>query len=576
MNTTIKKVSLCGSGAYGKVYKVNVSTETSEGKSVSVENAYKRNIIEGSSGVIGAKSIAELSYLSALRNHPFITQLNQVCMGDPFTSDNPMTPLSKACGKEDTFGFLMEFIDETIDVYCKRVDQCTPDDILIMAAQMTIGLRYIHSRNITHRDLKPTNILVSNRKEDNGLRVRIADFGISNRLSSATVSTPNTVTVWYRAPEICTRDPDYSTRSDMWSLGCVLYEMITNIPYLYGVPDDNSKAFTEILRKAESIDDYDLINNMITRGNISLGEGANPIERETLYERIRRNRMEFTGDKTGSSFNTFVKVFNSTPGGFSDFVNLIGQLLVIDPSKRISIVDVLKHDAFKGLYSYINKIHKMYSPDPPDLPVIVIINCMERKWMVKFSHRIYNSRKHHNWYTHRNLFHTMDLFQMYMVWCYNPSNKMLLRAGENNFSGRVHSETEVELRFYVIYYLVYKYYVSMSFPVNFSTICPGRLLKGGNLAIASKFEENFIHTIADNNLYRDTVIEMPDNYSHKIKESIIDKLFHGYCKIEEWNGMSARSMYRKILDLDPQGNSKASPNAIVPLPLVEHYSSSRR
>jgi hypothetical protein len=160
----------------------------------------------------------------------------------------------------------------------------------------------------------------------------------------------------------------------------------------------------------------------------------------------------------------------------------------------------------------------------------------------------------------------MDLFQMYMAWCYDPVNKQLVRDTETHYSGRVNSYEETELRFYVIYYLMYKYYSSMNYPVDFKEVCPKIHHKKISIIKATQFEELFIHSIAENNLYRDTVLEMVDNYGHTFTNSLLNELFYGYCRIEEWNGMSSRSMYRNILRLDSQG--RAEDNRLTPLPVA--------
>jgi len=88
-------------------------------------------------------------------------------------------------------------------------------------AQTVLGLKYLHGRSILHRDLKPHNLFLTT--QDN---IRIGDFGISKvqttqgpLTDSSRLGSPS-----YMAPEVCT-DGLYSFASDMWALGCVLYEM---------------------------------------------------------------------------------------------------------------------------------------------------------------------------------------------------------------------------------------------------------------------------------------------------------------------------------------------------------------
>ncbi|XP_030856391.1 uncharacterized protein LOC100892600 isoform X3 [Strongylocentrotus purpuratus] len=108
-------------------------------------------------------------------------------------------------------------------------------EILIMFQQMVSGIRHVHDHMILHRDLKTANIFLT--KE--GV-VKIGDFGISKVLSSNNPGA-NTVlgTPYYISPEICEGKP-YNGKSDIWALGCILYEMAcrqktfegTNLPAL--------------------------------------------------------------------------------------------------------------------------------------------------------------------------------------------------------------------------------------------------------------------------------------------------------------------------------------------------------
>lgn len=83
-----------------------------------------------------------------------------------------------------------------------------------------LALKYIHRLNILHRDLKTSNILL----QENG-DLKIGDFGIARVLEGTMQNAESVVgTPYYMSPEICQNQP-YSFKSDVWSLGCVLYEL---------------------------------------------------------------------------------------------------------------------------------------------------------------------------------------------------------------------------------------------------------------------------------------------------------------------------------------------------------------
>ena len=125
--------------------------------------------------------------------------------------------------------------------------------------QLLRGVDHCHRRHIVHRDLKPANLLVSFVLEPDGtqaLRLRIADFGMARYLRDvgaadkpARALTMLVQTVWYRAPEVFFGDPRYGKPVDVWSVGCILWELLTSTPLFPGsryhaISDDRGEADT--------------------------------------------------------------------------------------------------------------------------------------------------------------------------------------------------------------------------------------------------------------------------------------------------------------------------------------------
>ncbi|NXU32393.1 NEK5 kinase, partial [Thalassarche chlororhynchos] len=87
--------------------------------------------------------------------------------------------------------------------------------------QISVGLKHIHDKKILHRDVKAQNIFLSN----NGKVAKLGDFGIATQLNSTMEFAHTCVgTPYYLSPEICENRP-YNNKTDIWSLGCVLYEL---------------------------------------------------------------------------------------------------------------------------------------------------------------------------------------------------------------------------------------------------------------------------------------------------------------------------------------------------------------
>ncbi|ELW61930.1 Serine/threonine-protein kinase Nek5 [Tupaia chinensis] len=97
------------------------------------------------------------------------------------------------------------------------------DQILSWFVQISLGLKHIHDRKVLHRDIKAQNIFLSK----NGMVAKLGDFGIAKVLNNTMELARTCVgTPYYLSPEICQNKP-YNNKTDIWSLGCVLYELCT-------------------------------------------------------------------------------------------------------------------------------------------------------------------------------------------------------------------------------------------------------------------------------------------------------------------------------------------------------------
>ena len=133
-------------------------------------------------------------------------------------------------GQENHINFIvMEYINgKTLKQIIKETGKISPEKTLDIALQISKALECAHKNNIIHRDIKPDNILIT---EDN--IIKVMDFGIAKVLDSQTVTNSSKVigTAHYFSPEQA-RGNFVDGRTDIYSLGIVMYEMITGkVPY---------------------------------------------------------------------------------------------------------------------------------------------------------------------------------------------------------------------------------------------------------------------------------------------------------------------------------------------------------
>ncbi len=134
-------------------------------------------------------------------------------------------------GEADSFlYYVMPFIDgDTLRDKLNRETQLGIEEAVKITTDVADALDYAHRNNVIHRDIKPENILLHDG------RPMVADFGIALAVSAAaggrmTETGLSLGTPHYMSPEQATAEKDLTNRSDIYSLGCVLYEMLTGSP----------------------------------------------------------------------------------------------------------------------------------------------------------------------------------------------------------------------------------------------------------------------------------------------------------------------------------------------------------
>eukprot|EP00929_Paragymnodinium_shiwhaense_P064395 TRINITY_DN32243_c0_g1_i1.p1 TRINITY_DN32243_c0_g1~~TRINITY_DN32243_c0_g1_i1.p1 ORF type:complete len:688 (-),score=96.48 TRINITY_DN32243_c0_g1_i1:168-2231(-) len=114
-----------------------------------------------------------------------------------------------------------------------------------LTSQVLLALSYCHRRGIVHRDVKPENVMLMHRMEEHytgPIRCKLIDFGLATLQANAGVELTGTPP--YLPPEVVGLKSEYSPRADVWSVGCVAYELLVGVPP-FGRPADTTKEETD-------------------------------------------------------------------------------------------------------------------------------------------------------------------------------------------------------------------------------------------------------------------------------------------------------------------------------------------
>jgi len=180
--------------------------------------------------------------------------------------------------------------------------------------QLLKGMKYIHSADLIHRDLKPSNILINS-----DCQIKLADFGLARSVASTAEDTnikltDYVATRWYRAPEILLGSTKYSKAVDMWSVGCILAELIVGKAIFQGTSTLNQiEKVLELIGKPKP-EDIDSV--------------------ESPHAATILSSINVTKKKSFQSF------FANASELALDFLR---KLLVFNPNNRLTVEEALKH-----------------------------------------------------------------------------------------------------------------------------------------------------------------------------------------------------------------------------------------
>lgn len=212
-----KQLKLLGQGSFGKAFLVENTTDKVSFKKYIITKiilqslaVIKTMILQNMSDKEQKEAFLEAKILEKL-NHPNIIKFIEV-----FRSSKPTS----------TLNIVMDFakggdLQKLIKTQRQKKQYFKESQIIDWFTQICLAIKHIHDKKILHRDLKSQNIFLT----ENGL-IKLGDFGIAKCLNFTMEKACTIVgTPYYLSPEIVQNQP-YNFKSDIWSLGVLLYEMM--------------------------------------------------------------------------------------------------------------------------------------------------------------------------------------------------------------------------------------------------------------------------------------------------------------------------------------------------------------
>ncbi|CAD8140835.1 unnamed protein product [Paramecium octaurelia] len=284
-----------GKGAYGIVWKAT-------DKQTKQQVALKKVFDAFSNQTDAQRTFREVCFLQQLTDHENIVKLLKVIQAE---------------NQKDLY-MVFEYMETDLHKVI-RAGLLNPLHMQYIIYQLLKCLKFIHSGELIHRDLKPSNLLI-----DSDCKVKVADFGLARSVAQSEnqyelpIMTEYVATRWYRAPEILLGSHHYSKSVDMWSVGCILGEMILGKAIFAGASTLNQiEKIIELIGRPKQ-DDLELINA--------------PLAQQVLDGISMQKRK---------SFAAFF------PSASPDFIDFIRQCLNWNPQKRMTIDEALKHSLMK-------------------------------------------------------------------------------------------------------------------------------------------------------------------------------------------------------------------------------------
>lgn len=213
---------------------------------------------------------------------------------------------------------VMEFVEHDLKTLQEEMpDPFLASEVKTLLRQLVSAMSFLHANAILHRDLKTSNILLTNTGH-----LKIADFGMARYTPPPDAPlTQLVVTLWYRAPELLLGTETYGAEIDMWSLGCIFGELLSKAPILPGKNEVDELSLIFALCGLPSEKTWPEFYRLPNAKSLKIPRDTGP--RATGQIRSKFPFLTLAG------------------------VDLLSSLLSLNPEGRLTADEVLQHSYFK-------------------------------------------------------------------------------------------------------------------------------------------------------------------------------------------------------------------------------------
>ena len=273
--------------------------------------------------------------------------------------------------KADEIYLVMDYLDADLHRVIQSKQTLSVEHLRYFMWQIFRGIQFMHAHGVLHRDLKPSNLLVNR-----NCALKIGDFGLARvapDAGTAGLMTQHVVTRWYRSPELMLcPDGKYTAAVDLWSVGCILGEVLGRRPMFPGKSSMQQLNLIFDVIGSPGSSELGCVKTEQARRCVCVcgGECFNVIMTgfysffTSNYFLISCHFFSFFRYVRSMGFKRRVDFKKKFPNAEPEAISLLSQLLVFVPAKRLTVEQAMAHPFFNKLRNALTPAQRAVSTSP--------------------------------------------------------------------------------------------------------------------------------------------------------------------------------------------------------------------